>query len=459
MRLQAVTGSLPTGDRATLARGGQIVVVLALAVAVVPRMSPLVADFPIGEGGLFWVMANELREASFIPPDFTSYNGGDIPWMYPPLGLYLAAILGGGLEWFRILPAVFAVATLPAFWLLARSLVGSRAAMFALVAYGLASASYIGLTAGGGVARAPGVVLALLTLWAVVERRPLAAGGLAGLTILTHPLAAAYAAVGAVILWATRGAPRSMLPAPVLALLIGATWFVPMVARHGIEPLLSGLTSRGGLEPIGSLVLLARLVLYPPNMAAIIGMVGLVLASRDRRWDLLGLLAVSALGVGQSGRWTIIPLAVLAGYALNIAFAHFPSRAGAALGGVAVATAVAGVVWAQAEHTLTPEERATMEWVRQETSPATTVAVIGHPADGAVVEWFPALSERTNATTAQGSEWSVDGDLWDEAWAGVRCRDPGCLPEADLWVLPPGCCPDITATLDPVGPTVFAEKQ
>ena len=160
-----------------------------------------------------------------------------------------------------------------------------------------------------------------------------------------------------------------MLPAPVLALLIGATWFVPMVARHGIEPLLSGLTSRGGLEPIGSLVLLARLVLYPPNMAAIIGMVGLVLASRDRRWDLLGLLAVSALGVGQSGRWTIIPLAVLAGYALNIAFAHFPSRAGAALGGVAVATAVAGVVWAQAEHTLTPEERATMEWVRQETSP------------------------------------------------------------------------------------------
>ena len=104
---------------------------------------------------------------------------------------------------------------------------GSRAAIFATVAYGLAEAAYIGLTAGGGVARAPGVLLGLLTLWAVVDRRPLPAGVLGGLVLLTHPLAAAYTAVGAVVLWVTRGAPRAMLIAPLVALAIGAAWFGP----------------------------------------------------------------------------------------------------------------------------------------------------------------------------------------------------------------------------------------
>ncbi len=398
-------------------------VLVALAVAVVLRLSPLVSDFPIGEGGLFWVMANELRAASFAPPDTTSFNGGAIPWMYPPLGLYLVAAVGGGLDWLRILPAIFAVATLPALWLLARSLVGSRAAVLATVAYGLADVAYVGLTAGGGVARAPGVALALLTLWAVVERRAVPAGLLGGAVLLTHPLAVAYTATGAAALWVTRGAPRSMLFAPFIALAIGAAWFVPMTIRHGVEPLVSGLGSRGGLDPIGSLVLLSRVVLYPPNLAGILGLVGAVLAWQRRRWDLLAWLAVTALGVGKSGRWTIIPLAILAGNAIDIGLERLPRRPASALAGVAVAIAIVGVLLARPEHTLTPDERATMQWVRDETPPGTTVAVIGYPASGAVVEWFPALAGRRNATTAQGTEWVADGDRWDEAsatWAAGR---------------------------------------
>ena len=46
---------------------------------------------------------------------------------------------------------MFAVATLPAFWLLARALIGDRGALVAVVAYGLASPAYLGLIAGGGV--------------------------------------------------------------------------------------------------------------------------------------------------------------------------------------------------------------------------------------------------------------------------------------------------------------------
>src|SRR5688572_21622827 len=105
------------------------VVAIGLAVAVWLRLAPLFADFAFGDGGLFWVMARDLRENGFIPPDFTSYNAGDIPWVYPPLGLYLVAMLGDSLDLFRILPAFWAIATIPAVWLLARALVSERAAL------------------------------------------------------------------------------------------------------------------------------------------------------------------------------------------------------------------------------------------------------------------------------------------------------------------------------------------
>ena len=111
-----------------------VLVAAALAVAVWLRLASVFAEFPSGDGGLFWVMANDLRNNGFIPPAVTTYNTGDIPWVYPPLGLYLVAALGGGLEWFRIVPALFAIATLPAVWLLARALIGERGALIAVVA-------------------------------------------------------------------------------------------------------------------------------------------------------------------------------------------------------------------------------------------------------------------------------------------------------------------------------------
>ena len=94
------------------------------------RLAPIFADFAFGDGGLFWVMANDLRDNGFVPPDVTTYNTGDIPWVYPPIGIYLVALLGGGLDLFRFLPAFWAIATLPAVWLLARELIGDRGALW-----------------------------------------------------------------------------------------------------------------------------------------------------------------------------------------------------------------------------------------------------------------------------------------------------------------------------------------
>jgi hypothetical protein len=420
---------------------------IGLVVAVWLRLAPLLVEFPFGDGGLFWVMANDLRDNGFVPPDVTTYNTGDIPWVYPPMGIYLAALLGGDLDLFRILPAAWAIATLPAFWLLARALIGERGALVALLAYGLTVPAYSGLIAGGGVTRGPGLVLALLTMWTTVRGNVVGAGVFGGLTILAHPIAAFYAVLASAALWATRGAKPRMLLAVPIALGIGVLWFGPMVARHGLDPLVAGLGSRE-LDLWENVVTLVASALNPPNLAFTIGLVGVFFAARQRRWDLLAWLAVSFLGVAVVDRWMVLPLAVLAGLAVDAALEEPRRLASVALLAVAGVTVVTGVLLVEPNETLTAEERATLDWVRAETPADSTFAVIGYPVDRGFVEWFPAITGRENVTSWQGSEWVPGGaNGRTNAQDLAACEESDCLPPVDYLVLRRGCCEAIRSEL------------
>jgi hypothetical protein len=427
---------------------------VAMIAAVWLRAAPLFAEFAFGDGGLFWVMANALRENGLLPPSVVDYNRELIPWVYPPLGLYLVALLGGSLDLFRVLPALFAIASLPAMWLLARSLVGERAALVALIAYGLTLPAYFGLIAGGGVTRAPGVLLALLTMWAVVNGRVAAAGMLGGATLLAHPIAAVYALLSCTVLWAARGAPRRMLLAVPVALAVAGIWFAPMIAHHGLDPFLGGATSRD-FDLIHNFVVLLASVLNPPNLAFTIGLLGLGVAVVRRRWDLLGWVGVTFLGLAVLDRWLVIPFSILAGIAVEWALDHPARQSSVALVAIATITAVTGVVLAGPNDIRSFEERAVMEWARSQTDPGATFAVIGYSADLGMVEWFPALTQRENFTTWQGTEWIRGGLRVREAKSAAGCQSVACLPPADYYVLRPNCCPEIESALKEVGPHVF----
>jgi hypothetical protein len=88
------------------------------------------AGFPINDGGMFAVMMRDLRVNNFALPVFTTYNYSDIPFAYPPLGLYLGALF----EWIGLseiqvliwLPAFLTVATIPLFYLLSLALLENR---------------------------------------------------------------------------------------------------------------------------------------------------------------------------------------------------------------------------------------------------------------------------------------------------------------------------------------------
>lgn len=430
-------------------------VVAALAVAVGLRLAPIFGNFPTGDGGLFWVMASELRDNGLAPPMTTAYNDAGIPWVYPPLGLYLAAVVGAGIEWFRILPALIAIATIPAVWLVARPLVGERAAVVATIAYGLSSTAYVGLVAGGGITRGPGLLLGLLTLWAMLRRHAVLAGVLGGLVILAHPIAAFYTGLSAAVLWATRGAkPVRMIYAPFIALLIGAAWFGPMIARHGWGVLFAGSASRS-VDLVENLTALLGGAINPPNLAFTIGAVGIVIAATRRRWDLLAWLGVTALGAAVVDRWAVIPLAILAGLAVDAALDELPSMRSVALVAVAAASLVIGLALGDRPRALTSEEREVAAWAAEETAPDATFAVIGYRFDAGMVDWFPALSQRHNVTTWQGTEWVADGYTRPEAVEVGDCRRLDCLPDVDYIVLRPGCCSELAAQLSRVRAGVY----
>src|SRR5688500_1131263 len=62
--------------------------VAALLVGIAVRVLPVVSSpLPLGDGGLFWSMVEDIRANGLLPPETTHYNGIDIPFLYPPLGL------------------------------------------------------------------------------------------------------------------------------------------------------------------------------------------------------------------------------------------------------------------------------------------------------------------------------------------------------------------------------------
>src|SRR3989304_10425959 len=88
-------------------------------------------NFPINDGGLFYVMLDSLIKNGFFLPQIIEYNGLSIPFTYPPLAFYLGGWLSSGfqiplLDLLRWMPAIVTSFTVPAFYYLAKSLLKSE---------------------------------------------------------------------------------------------------------------------------------------------------------------------------------------------------------------------------------------------------------------------------------------------------------------------------------------------
>lgn len=457
----------------TAATLGVMVVLTALGF-VVRAFSVLAADFPLNDGGLFYQMVVDLRgEWPFLPAT-TVYNGLEIPFAYPPLAFYLAAVLHdvmGGIDVLRWLPLLLTTLTVPAFFLLARSLLGGMVTPIAATFFfALMPRSFEWLVMGGGLTRSLGLLLAILALWLTWRTlsaprvvNGLVAGLAGGLTVLAHPQASVFLVVGGVLMLALRA--RSVRQTSVVAVavlaagMLVAPWLLAVLSAHGIEPLLAAGQTQPGLI-VGAFSLIS-LDFAGSRISQVIGALsfaGILLSLNNGRWFVPAWFAVVLLLDSRGGAtYVTVPGAMLAAQAFvglivapvwrNPPMARRPSqyaryhRASTFLMTVIVLAIVVDGIGSQSAPTwpgmaLSSEQREGMEWVASngpEDAEYLVVSGRGWHIDAAA-EWFPVLAGARSVATVQGTEWLEPGVFYRAAESSDelrRCanRTVACLEE------------------------------
>jgi len=456
-----------------IAEGVGIAELLAMAFAV-RALYVLTAGFPLNDGGLFYVFAEDIQAAGYALPEFSSYNDGTIPFAYPPLAFYLAAALDdltplSLLDVIWLMPMIESVAVVGAFYLLARMLLKDRwTVVLATLAFALVPRSFIWLIMGGGLTRALALTFAILAIhqarqacqddrWQPAARTSV----LLALTVLTTLETASWLAVTLPLFTLfpfQRQRPVTLTAIGLGALALTAPWWSLIIARHGLDPFLAAREYGGSAIGQGDVASMWSNVLNPLHtgepffpLIAALGLLGAVYAIVRGDWLLPAWWTITVvMGTRAFPTLAVIPTAMLAAVAVRYVVGPALVRAGtevqdgvarvprtrklaiAALGGVALLF----LVGASLEDTrgdqqylraLTTAEVEAMEWISEETPEDARFLVLSRNGwfadrDG---EWFPALAERENVATVQGYEW-VDGEF--QRRAELQLMAQMCLP-------------------------------
>ena len=288
-------------------------------------MPALVTQFPINDGGMFHDMARDLQANHYFLPAATSYNGLDLPYAYPPFGMYLVSLLADVtriplLDLFLWLPPLLATLAIPAFYRLARALLADSVhAALATLFFALTPGRYDWHIMGGGITRATGMLFLLLAAFYVLRLfRSLEASdsvrlqwtpkspdfGFAILfcsaAVLSHPEVGLQTAGLCFVLWLFLGRTwRGALHAFLVALgvfLFTAPWWGTVIAQHGLTPFLSAIqtgqhTSVDWLELLASVFVGGEFI----PLLLILRVVGFIYAIWKKQFIFIALVFVPAL--------------------------------------------------------------------------------------------------------------------------------------------------------------------
>jgi len=428
-----------------------VVLAATLAGLAVRLAHVLPAGFPLNDGGLFYLMAEDVQRAGYVLPEYSSYNSIGIPFAYPPLAYYLAAFLADIGPWslldvVRFLPLAASTLTIPFFYLLSRSLLPSRTmALIAVLVFALLPRSFNWEIVGGGLTRSPGFLFAVLALhqgYSLFNRggawRVVSTGAFAALAVMSHPemgWLVAFSLAIFLVAWG-RSLPglRSAFLAALVAVLMTAPWWGMVLARHGIGPLLSAAQSgrHDWYSWAGQSLLTLSFTEEPffPLLAAV-GVVGFLVCLAERRFLLpVWLVAMFIMDPRKASTHAMMPLAMLVGIAVGSLLLPFLAGISSGNGRLQKADAIRGLwphvalvallVYGVASavgtasdgfsplHALSQENRQAMQWVANNTPDEAAFLVIkggGSPWIDDVSEWFPALARRPSLATVQGYEW------------------------------------------------------
>ena len=455
-----------------------LLLLLALLFGTFVRVMPVLqAGFPFNDGGLFYTMTSDLQNAHAVLPEVTTYNRLDIPYAYPPLPFYLTAFIqnitrANLLDIIRWLPVVFSLMTIPAFFLLAQALLGdSLTAALASVIFALLPRSYEWVIMGGGVTRAPAALFLILMTWGAygLFRK----GGwkfylvtiLSGaLVILTHPERSLHAVATAVILWVYFGRNRTGVKrAAIVAvgvLALTSPWWISALTRYGWAPFAMAFQSGGQRWLFWSPLLLLNFTDESISLVVLLAVVGFIACLYQKK-SFLPVWLVLAFLVDPRSAPHVIAMQVSLLAALGLSEVIFPALArlgkpDAKPGGEEIFLAGKRGRWVfgylllmllvnamlnlqvLGKYVLSNDDRTAIKWIAAST-PADSRFVALTWQENAMLspllEWFPALSERTNISTVQGREWlpgkqnfRIRLDAYPDLYACLF-RDAACLEQ------------------------------
>ena len=461
--------TLSTDDQSKL-----LLLIAILLGGIVRFMPPAMAGFPVNDGGMFYVMVEELKANHFLLPVFTQYNLAHIPFAYPPFGLYITALLSSllhipALDIIRWLPALVNTLSLFAFYLLANELLGSRLqAGLATIFYGLVPESFGWVIMGGGITRSFGLVFLFLTI-AFANRLYARTSGLpvppwvqatltaifGALAFLSHPETGVLAASSCILLWIFRGRSKQTLlwsAAVVVGVaVLSALWWGTVLAQHGLAPFQSAMqTSDDGNFHLAKLLTLqfgSGGSFFGLTIA--LGLIGLLAQLAGKKyllpvWLVLPFFVDPRSATGMA----MIPMSMMAAYAFDVVVApallRLRGHESAWLSDRFVTLTMLGIAFylffssaiyglGLAAGSLSAADRETTAWVDENIlSDRDFLLLTGeqYSMKDPFQEWFPALTEQHSLTTLQGAEWTMGEDFfpfYGELVALQHCANVSCI--------------------------------
>ncbi|MFN8627430.1 MAG: hypothetical protein U0587_15815 [Candidatus Binatia bacterium] len=419
-------------------------VTLIIAAGAWLRMKDaLAASFPINDGGLHFVLIQELVANHFRLPMITSYNHLSIPFVYPPLSTYFAAFVHVwfGIDILKILtlaPPLFAVGTLVGFaWVAHLALIERRATIGALYCFAIAPWVWVQAIKGGGLPRGLGLLFALLAIGFALRicrkkpnmmRHATYTGAFLGLTALSHPEAALFGGISVAYLLLTsadnpRTAMKSLVVLGLVAFVVLCPWVLVVSLRHGLSAFASAASSND-VSILTNVILFLKLqmpIWDGQLIPYIAGLVGLVLCLRKHVWLAGWCLAVLIGCVRGTPIYLSVVLAILGGLAFSGVIAWCAPLTFPINKRLVRALAAALLVFELVEtgrmiprstnnplQSLSAFDREAAQWAMSNTPPDVRFHIVTGSRgwwNDPITEWFPALARRRSDATCQGSEW------------------------------------------------------
>jgi len=446
----------------------KLILLIALLLGGIVRFLPVaMAGFPVNDGGMFYVMVEELQANHFALPAFTQYNLADIPYAYPPIGFYVTALISSlfripALEVVRWLPPLVSTLSLLAFYLMADEILRSKTqASLATIFYGLVPDSFGWAIMGGGITRSFGLLFLFLTI-AFANRLFTRTSGLqaaltalfGALAFLSHPETGVQAAAACILLWFFRGrSKKTLLWSAVVTLgvvMLTAPWWGTVLSNHGFGPFQSALqTSDDGAFHLAKLLTLQFGGGVFFNLTVALGLVGLLAALAGKKFLLPIWLALPFFVDPRSaGGMALVPMSMLAGLGFDRVLApallSLRGKEGEWLADRFVTVTILVMAFylffnssiyglGLAGASLSAADQETIAWVDENISSGSDFLLLTgeqYSMKDPFQEWFPALTAQHSQTTLQGAEWTLSANFfpfYGELVALQHCADVGCV--------------------------------